>query len=524
MASFRQFMLLAVNIPEHEPQVGHADRSRFARSASVTLASLDAIIGSMRSSLRMIGLPSRPCVPTSLPASMGPPETKIVGTLSRIAASSIPGVILSQFEMQTSASAQCALTMYSTLSAMSSRLGSEYSIPPWPMAMPSSTAIVLNSTPHPPAASMTFFTRCPDVVQVHVPRNELREAVGDGDDRLLEVRVGHPGGAPERARPGHVASRGRGAAPVTLHAANLRTAAPVAQRRKTETPANAQQMPINCGPIRVGAGNLAAISLRVHMSIEKSPMEHFDVLIVGAGLSGIGAGYHLQTNCPERTYAILEARDCIGGTWDLFRYPGIRSDSDMYTLGYSFRPWTNPKAIADGPSILSYVRDTAAALRHRQEDPLSATASRARRGRRRTRSGPSKSSADLRARSCASPAPSSSCAAATTTTAPATRRSSPGIDRFSGRVVHPAEVADDIDYAGKRVVVIGSGATAVTLVPAMARDGRPRHDAAALADVRRLAPRRGRHREPDAQSPAAAASPTASRGGRTCSSAWPSSA
>ena len=87
--------------------------------------------------------------------------------------------------------------------------------------------------------------------------------------------------------------------------------------------------------------------------------EHVDVLIVGAGLSGIGAGYHLQANCPQKSYAILEARDCIGGTWDLFRYPGIRSDSDMYTLGYSFRPWKEAKAIADGPSILSYVRDTA---------------------------------------------------------------------------------------------------------------------------------------------------------------------
>src|ERR1700732_3751990 len=88
-------------------------------------------------------------------------------------------------------------------------------------------------------------------------------------------------------------------------------------------------------------------------------VEHFDVLIVGAGLSGIGAGYHLQTNCPNRTYAVLEARESIGGTWDLFRYPGIRSDSDMYTLGYSFRPWEEAKAIADGLSILSYVRQTA---------------------------------------------------------------------------------------------------------------------------------------------------------------------
>ena len=88
--------------------------------------------------------------------------------------------------------------------------------------------------------------------------------------------------------------------------------------------------------------------------------EHFDVLIVGAGLSGIGAGYHLQHNCPGKSFAILEGRDCIGGTWDLFRYPGIRSDSDMFTLGYSFKPWTEPKAIADGPQILNYVRETAA--------------------------------------------------------------------------------------------------------------------------------------------------------------------
>lgn len=90
-----------------------------------------------------------------------------------------------------------------------------------------------------------------------------------------------------------------------------------------------------------------------------STAQHFDVLVVGAGLSGIGAGYHLQRHCPGKRYAILEGRDCIGGTCDLFRYPGIRSDSDMYTLGYSFRPWRGANAIADGPSILQYVRDTA---------------------------------------------------------------------------------------------------------------------------------------------------------------------
>ena len=93
---------------------------------------------------------------------------------------------------------------------------------------------------------------------------------------------------------------------------------------------------------------------------EPEMIEHRDVLIVGAGLSGIGAAHHLQAAFPARTYAILEARDAIGGTWDLFRYPGVRSDSDMFTLGYRFRPWTEAKAIADGPSILGYVRATAA--------------------------------------------------------------------------------------------------------------------------------------------------------------------
>src|SRR6187549_1656442 len=88
-------------------------------------------------------------------------------------------------------------------------------------------------------------------------------------------------------------------------------------------------------------------------------IEHLDVLIVGAGLSGIGAAAHLTMKCPDKTFAILEGREAMGGTWDLFRYPGVRSDSDMYTLGYRFRPWTNPKAIADGPAILSYIRDTA---------------------------------------------------------------------------------------------------------------------------------------------------------------------
>ena len=98
------------------------------------------------------------------------------------------------------------------------------------------------------------------------------------------------------------------------------------------------------------------------MTVNGAPpaTDHVDVLIVGAGLSGIGAAYHLRAECPGKTFAILEAREAMGGTWDLFRYPGIRSDSDMYTLGYDFRPWTSAKAIADGPSILNYIRETAA--------------------------------------------------------------------------------------------------------------------------------------------------------------------
>ena len=140
----------------------------------------------------------------------------------------------------------------------------------------------------------------------------------------------------------------------------------------------------------------------------------------------------------------------------------------MYTLGYAFRPWTEAKAIADGPSILSYVRETAARLRHRPRRSASATGSCAPSGRPRTRAGRWRSSAATTARPCASPAASCSCAAATTATTRATRREFAGTERFGGRIVHPQHWPEDIDYAGKRVVVIGSGATAVTLVPAMA--------------------------------------------------------
>jgi monooxygenase len=196
-------------------------------------------------------------------------------------------------------------------------------------------------------------------------------------------------------------------------------------------------------------------------------MMHVDVLVVGAGLSGIGAGCHLTMECPDKTFAILEARDAIGGTWDLFRYPGIRSDSDMFTLGFPFRPWPEPKSIADGPSILSYIKDTAREygvdskirFNHRvvhaawsSDDALWTV------DVERTDTGETTQFICSFLFMCAgyyrydegyTP-------------------EFPGRERFGGPIIHPQHWPEDLDYAGKRVVVIGSGATAVTLIPSMA--------------------------------------------------------
>ena len=194
--------------------------------------------------------------------------------------------------------------------------------------------------------------------------------------------------------------------------------------------------------------------------------EHFDVLVVGAGLSGVGAGYWLQNLCPNKSYAIIEARERKGGTWDLFRYPGIRSDSDMFTLGYSFKPWTDPKAIADGPSILRYIEETA------RENGID----------EKIRYSQRMISADW----------SSEDARWTVAIETPNGRASytcgflymcsgyyrydhgylpafAGMGDFGGQIVHPQAWPENLDYAGKRIIVIGSGATAMTLVPEMAK-------------------------------------------------------
>jgi monooxygenase len=197
------------------------------------------------------------------------------------------------------------------------------------------------------------------------------------------------------------------------------------------------------------------------------PIEHLDVLIVGAGISGVGAAYHLQERCPGKSYAILEARDDLGGTWDLFRYPGIRSDSDMHTLGFRFKPWTAPKAIAGGDSILSYVRETA------EENGIDR---KIRFGHRVVRA--EWSTADSlwtveAERTDSGETVQLTCGYFWSCTGyyrydQGYTPEFAGRERFKGQIVHPQHWPENLDYAGKRVVVIGSGATAVTLVPAMA--------------------------------------------------------
>lgn len=196
--------------------------------------------------------------------------------------------------------------------------------------------------------------------------------------------------------------------------------------------------------------------------------EHFDVVVVGAGISGVGQAYHLRKRCPDRSYVILEGRAALGGTWDLFRYPGIRSDSDMHTLGFAFHPWRAAKSIADGPSIRAYVEETAQTYgidRHIRFRHHVTAASWSTADARWTVEATGPDGAPLTF-TCNFLCMCSGYYKYANGYTPHFE----GVESFGGRIVHPQLWPEDLEYDGKRVVVIGSGATAVTLVPEMAKE------------------------------------------------------
>jgi cation diffusion facilitator CzcD-associated flavoprotein CzcO len=202
--------------------------------------------------------------------------------------------------------------------------------------------------------------------------------------------------------------------------------------------------------------------------MQKSTSNYHDVVIIGAGLSGIGAACHLQAALPDIDYIILEGRDRMGGTWDLFRYPGIRSDSDMHTLGFHFKPWKEAKVIADGPAILKYIRETAAEygieerIRYQRHLKKAEWSNEDCTWMLTVESGESKELQQIRCGFLLMCAGYYSYEQGHTP-------DFPGRERFAGRIVHPQDWPEDLDYGGKRIVVIGSGATAVTLLPELAK-------------------------------------------------------
>ncbi|MGH3958684.1 flavin-containing monooxygenase [Mycobacterium sp.] len=196
--------------------------------------------------------------------------------------------------------------------------------------------------------------------------------------------------------------------------------------------------------------------------------EHLDVVIVGAGISGISAAWHLQDRCPSKSYAILERRDDLGGTWDLFKYPGIRSDSDMFTLGFRFKPWRSAKSIADGASIKAYIKEAATEngidshVRYRHRVVAADWSDADNRWTLSTETDGQQSEI-----TCTFLLVCSGYYNYDEGFSPKFE----GAEEFRGAIVHPQHWPDDLDYTGKKIVVIGSGATAVTLIPALVNSG-----------------------------------------------------
>ncbi len=197
-------------------------------------------------------------------------------------------------------------------------------------------------------------------------------------------------------------------------------------------------------------------------------VEYVDVLIVGAGISGIGSACHLQKKCPDKSFAILEGRQSLGGTWDLFRYPGIRSDSDMYTLGYNFKPWTHTKSIADASTILDYLRETVTEnrlsnkIRYEHKVISAAWSDEDARWVLEIERGEN-------AQRCTIECGFLHMCSGYYNYDKGFTPEFAGRESFKGQIVHPQFWPEDIDYKGKKIAVIGSGATAVTIVPAMAK-------------------------------------------------------